>query len=91
MKIARAFRLLLTAASAAAVSIVIASCTVSVPPGDFNVTAAIKTSAHPQYGIGNSVGYVVNGTQGLALTVVRGTTYTFGVMRPATRCISRPA
>jgi len=67
--------------TAAAVAL-LATCTVDVPHGDYYVTAATKTTAHPQFGVGNPVGYVVNDTQGLAITLTRGTTYTFGVNAP---------
>jgi hypothetical protein len=75
MKIIRAMLII-------AASVAVASCSIAVPKGDFNVTAAVKTAASPQVGKGNTVGYVVNGTEGLALTVVRGTKYTFAVNAP---------
>jgi len=62
--------------------IALASCGLMVPHGDFAITVMVKTSAHPLYGIGQSIGYVVNGVEGEALTLTRGTTYTFGVNAP---------
>ena len=51
------------------------------PPGalDFAVSLVTKTAAHPYFGQGFSVGYALNGVQGMELFLVRGTTYTFGV------------
>lgn len=43
----------------------------------FTVTVATKTSQHPFFGQGHPEGYVVDGTQGATLTLVRGQTYTF--------------
>lgn len=48
---------------------------------DYYVTAATKTT-HPYTGLGNPVGYVINGIQGDELTLVRGTTYTFSIDTP---------
>ena len=59
----------------------LASCTM-VPPGDFNVSVQTKTMAHPYFGIGDSLGYVVDGIQGEELTLTRGMTYTFAVTAP---------
>jgi plastocyanin len=82
MKTVRTFRLSIAVAAAALMSVLLAACAVDVPHGDYYVTAATKTSAHPQFSVGNPVGYVVNDTQGLAITLTRGTTYTFGVNAP---------
>ena len=60
----------------------LASCGLVVPKGDFNVTVTTKTSAHPYFGVGSTLGYVVNGVEGAALSLTRGTTYTFGIDTP---------
>lgn len=51
------------------------------PPGgvDFNVTVVAKTAAHPQFGVGISVGFAIDGIEGRELFLVRGTTYTFNI------------
>ena len=46
---------------------------------DFSVVSVTKDKTHPQYGKGDSIGFVVNGVQGGALVLVRGKTYTFDV------------
>lgn len=65
-------------ASVLIVLIVTAAC---VPTADaqtnFVVSVASKTNAHPAFGQGWDEGYVIDGTQGAALTLQRGTTYTF--------------
>jgi len=53
----------------------------SIPasPYVFEVTAELKDPSHPFYGVGNRLGFVVNGVQGKTLVVVRGKTYSFKV------------
>ncbi len=58
------------------------SCDLVVPKGDFNITVMVKTAAHPLYGVGSNLGYVVDGVEGKALTLTRGQTYTFGINAP---------
>ena len=65
-----------------ALALALAACSPTVPTGDFNVTVAVKTSAHPLFGVGENIGYVVNGVQGAPLTLTRGQKYTFGVNTP---------
>jgi hypothetical protein len=68
--------------AAAIVVLSLAACAMPAPSNaDFNVTAATKTT-HPDTGLGVSIGYVINGVQGMELTLVRGTTYTFGIDTP---------
>ena len=43
----------------------------------FDVTTATKTAAHPYFGIGFLVGYVLDGIQGKELFVTKGVNYTF--------------
>jgi len=45
----------------------------------FQVTVADKDSSHPFYGIGHTIGFVVDGTQGKALVLIRGETYVFDI------------
>ena len=66
----------------AAAFLALAAC--SSPMGgnaDFNVTVTTKTT-HPYTGMGVSIGYVINGVQGMELNLVRGTTYTFSIDTP---------
>ena len=60
----------------------LASCNLTAPTGDFNITVMVKTPAHPLYNVGSSIGYVVNGVEGAPITLTRGQTYTFGVDSP---------
>ena len=46
---------------------------------DLTVVLATKDKAHPHFGEGSGVGFVVNGIQGRTLVLVRGKTYTFEV------------
>ena len=50
---------------------------VSVSAQTFTVAVQTKTAEHPYNGQGNGNGYVIDGTQGAPLTLVRGRTYTF--------------
>ncbi len=43
----------------------------------FAVTTATKTAAHPYFGVGFPVGYVLDGIQGKELFVTKGVNYTF--------------
>ncbi len=43
----------------------------------FAVTTATKTAAHPYFGVGFPVGYVLDGIQGKELNITRGVNYTF--------------
>jgi hypothetical protein len=46
----------------------------------FVVTVATKINGqHPQFGVGNALGFTVDGDQGMELFLVRGTTYTFSI------------
>lgn len=45
----------------------------------FQVTVADKDSSHPFYGIGHTIGFVVDGVQGKALVLTRGETYIFDI------------
>lgn len=64
-----------------AVITVIALTYVSAVPvagqNTFTVSVANKTAEHPWANLGWPEGYVVNGTQGATLTLVRGETYVF--------------
>ena len=62
--------------------LLLAACESTPSTGDFNVSVQNKTADHPEFGEGSSVGYVVNGEEGGALTLTRGTTYTFAVDAP---------
>ncbi len=66
----------------AAALLALAACS---PPmmgnANFYVTAVTKTT-HPYTGLGNPVGYAINGIQGNELTLMRGTTYTFSIDTP---------
>lgn len=48
---------------------------------DFTVTVVTRTAAHPWFGIpgAHPLAFSVNGTEGLVLNLVRGTTYTFAI------------
>lgn len=46
---------------------------------NFVVTTVVKTAAHPQFGVGSSLGFSIDGVQGQELFLVRGTTYTFTI------------
>jgi hypothetical protein len=61
----------------------LAACTspMSSDNADFKVTVETKTT-HPEFGIGESIGYTINGVQGMELTLMRGHTYTFGIDAP---------
>jgi len=50
-----------------------------IPPNTFLVTAAAKDPSHLYYGVGSTLGLVVNGVQGKELVAVRGQTYIFKV------------
>ncbi len=75
---------MMVAAALAAGLLGLAGCTMASapPPGDFNVTVALKTMQDPSYGKGDPYGYVVNGTQGAELMLTRGKTYTFSIDAP---------
>ncbi|MFQ5487486.1 MAG: hypothetical protein ACE5ET_03445 [Gammaproteobacteria bacterium] len=45
----------------------------------FQITVADKNASHPFYGMGHSIGFVVDGIQGKALLLTRGKTYIFDV------------
>ena len=45
----------------------------------FYITAAVKTEAHPYYGMGHERGYVVNGVEGDTIYLVRDSTYVFNI------------
>jgi hypothetical protein len=60
---------------------VLAGCTAPAntsAKADFTVTVATKTT-HPYTGLGFVDGYVVNGVQGMELSLMRGVTYTFAI------------
>lgn len=57
------------------------SVSTSTVAPNFFVTVADKTTAHPYFGMG-SMGFVINGVQGPAITLTRGTTYVFSVNAP---------
>lgn len=46
-------------------------------PRDFRVTVGAKDPSHPYYGLGHSIGFIVNGVQGKELVLTRGVRYTF--------------
>ncbi|MDH4275026.1 MAG: hypothetical protein OEW08_08310 [Gammaproteobacteria bacterium] len=50
-----------------------------LPPNSYRVTVGIKDTAHPSYGIGNSLGFTVNGEPGKTLILKRGIESTFDV------------
>ncbi len=62
----------------------LAACPTPTTPseGDFSVTVQSKTAAHPYFGQGSALGFVVNGTEGEELTLTRGTSYTFSIDTP---------
>ncbi len=64
-----------------AIVLALAACTSPFVRADYYVTAETKTT-HPYTGLGNPVGYTINGTQGLELTLTRGMTYTFSINTP---------
>jgi len=43
----------------------------------FTVDVALKTSAHPTFGMGHAEGYRIDGVEGATLQLERGVTYTF--------------
>ncbi len=43
----------------------------------FSVTTATKNASHPYFGVGFTVGYVLDGIQGKELNLTRGVNYTF--------------
>lgn len=51
------------------------------PPADFTVSVVTRTAAHPWFGLpgAHPLAFSVNGTEGLVLNLVRGTTYTFAI------------
>ncbi len=59
----------------------LALCPAAAPPvlaqTTFTVTVAPKDPSHPNFGRGNSNGFVIDGVQGQELTVMRGETYIF--------------
>ncbi|MBI3902000.1 MAG: hypothetical protein HY306_03520 [Nitrosomonadales bacterium] len=46
---------------------------------EYTVTVAPKDKSHPHFGKGSQLGFVIDGTQGRELVVVRGKTYRFNV------------
>ena len=60
----------------------LAACNTTVPKGDYNITVQVKTSAHPLFGKGEPVGFVVDGVEGAPITLTRGKKVTFGVDAP---------
>jgi hypothetical protein len=48
-------------------------------PREFTITVEKKTPAHPNYGRGHEIGFVVDGVQGEELVLTRGVTYVFHV------------
>ncbi|MEK6748033.1 MAG: hypothetical protein AABY83_02345 [Pseudomonadota bacterium] len=52
----------------------------ALPPNTYRVTVGIKDTSHPNYGVGNTMGFVVNGEPGKTLVVKRGTESTFEVV-----------
>jgi hypothetical protein len=48
----------------------------------FAVTAGTKTAAHPQFNIGSTNGYLIDGIEGRELWLKRGASYTFHVNAP---------
>ena len=55
---------------------------------EFTVTVDSKDASHPNFGTGYPSGYLLNGAQGPALTLVRGTTYKFYFDGQGTCCSS---
>jgi len=49
------------------------------PKVDFTVRAKAKTANHPWVNEGHSVGYTINGSEGLTLTLIRGVAYVFEI------------
>jgi hypothetical protein len=45
----------------------------------FAVSFGLKNHSHPAFGTGSVNGYIINGVQGMELTLIRGITYTFSV------------
>ncbi len=62
--------------------VALASCSMQVPPGDFNVTVAAKSPGEIYYNQGADICYVVNGVQGATLSLTQGHTYTFSINAP---------
>ncbi len=60
----------------------LASCTMAVPPGDFNVTVKSKMPGDPYFGQGASVEYALDGVGAEEITLTRGMTYTFSINTP---------
>lgn len=57
---------------------------------DFVVNVQVKTNAHPTYGLGTSeYGYILNGTEGPPLTLVRGREYLFRIDGKKTKIYRR--
>jgi tetratricopeptide (TPR) repeat protein len=52
---------------------------VSTGPDHFVITASMKDKAHPFYGKGHQMGFVVNNEQGKEIVLERGKTYRFDV------------
>jgi hypothetical protein len=48
----------------------------------FTVIADLKNHAHPYFGTGISTAFIIDGTQGKELTLIRGVTYAFSVFVP---------
>lgn len=51
----------------------------ATPTPDFQVSVAPKNNTHPQFGVGSTNGFVINGVQGEELTLTRGVTYRFNI------------
>jgi hypothetical protein len=66
-----------------AAGVVLVSCDLLVPKGDFNITVKTMSPSNPLYSLSTSrIAYVVNGIEGDTITLTHGMTYTFGINAP---------
>ncbi|MDQ2178179.1 hypothetical protein [Marinifilum sp. D714] len=52
------------------------------PMIDFTVRTVTKTSNHPWFNQGSTIGYTINGNEGSQLNLTRGTKYVFDINTP---------
>jgi hypothetical protein len=76
-------RVCILLAVAAAAGIVLVSCDLIAPKGDFNITVKTMSPSNPLFSQNTShVAYVVDGVEGGTISVAPGSTHTIGVNSP---------